>query len=107
MRGEPQNIQIGTALDLLTNPSRRQILHHLAEKNHQTTIDQLSSNLQSIGNNQTIELYHSHLPKLDQEGVISFDECEGSVEPGENFAELYTLLGVIENHWENTKTEVN
>lgn len=42
--------------------------------------------------NQKLELYHNHLPKLDDAGLIEWDREEGVVEKGPRFDEVHPLL---------------
>ena len=71
-------------LQLVADRRRRQAIHHLRhEANGKTTIDELVDRLHNGGPDAddqltdreqlTIQLYHAHLPKLADHGVVEFE----------------------------------
>lgn len=109
-----QSISTERALELLTKPQRRQILHQVADTPDRTTVDQLKTWLEPAdstrsdegdsGERRGIELHHLHLPKLQDAGVIEYDASQGIVHQGQQFQEVLSLLEVIEGHREDTST---
>lgn len=55
-----------------------EIAEHVAAKEHDTTVAELTS---SQRQRVYIPLYQSHLPKLDKKGVIEYDKPRGIVRP--------------------------
>jgi hypothetical protein len=108
MTGSQQRISTETALQLLTNQQRRQILRQLAETSGWTTVDQLKKDLgvtDSVtpeGNgsieHRGIELHHVHLPKLADANVITYDGSQGTVHRGQAFQDVFSLLEMIDQH---------
>jgi DNA-binding transcriptional ArsR family regulator len=46
------------------------------------------------------ELYHVHLPKLEQAGYVESDPDRRRVRPGPNFDEIEPLLDLLVEHWD-------
>lgn len=44
------------------------------------------------------ELYHRHLPKLDEAGYIEWDRERDVIRRGPRFAEIAPLVSLMENH---------
>lgn len=42
-----------------------------------------------------LSLYHNHLPRLDDAGVVVYDETEGTVAPGLNFDSITRALSDV------------
>ena len=55
-----------------------EIAEHVAAKEHETTLAELTSTQRQ---RVYIPLYQSHLPKLDSKGVIEYDKSRGIVRP--------------------------
>ena len=73
------------AFALLANPARRHVLRTLLETSA-TTIDDLAERLAGAPNvdgrsidRTKIELVHDHLPRLEDHGVIEYDDRNGDV----------------------------
>jgi DNA-binding transcriptional ArsR family regulator len=115
MSKSEQRIATETALELLTNQQRRQILRRVADAPDGTTVDQLTQHLggadslRSDGNGSAegIELHHVHLPKLREASVIEYDTDRGSVRRGREFQAVLGLLKAIDDHREDTSTSVS
>lgn len=45
-----------------------------------------------------IELYHRHLPRLDETDYIDWDEDSGRIRRGEDFEEVRPLLELLDDH---------
>lgn len=54
----------------------------------------------SSGGELATELYHNHLPKLVEAGVVEWDREAGTVSRGERFAEIGPLLELLANNRE-------
>ena len=93
--GESTELTDDRAYHLLQNERRRNVLRYLdgtdgpvemrdvaeqvAAWEHDTTVEALASDERQ---RVYIALYQSHLPKLDKEGVIEYDQSRGVVERG-------------------------
>lgn len=114
MSNVQQPISTETALRLLTNQQRRQILHRLAETPAGTTVDELKKHLEEANptnsggervlDSQFVELHHVHLPMLHEANVITYDVTHGSVQRGRAFNDVLSLLEAIDNHRKDTST---
>lgn len=88
------------AFTLLSNPDRRHVVRTLLETTV-TTIDDLAEGLAASPDADSrtidqakIELVHNHLPRLEDYGVIEYDDRNGDVvldDPGD----LETYLSVV------------
>lgn len=68
---------------LLAAPPRRAVLEALVRADGRLTLTRLVSTLADAdGDERTveIELHHSHLPKLDEAGLVDYDAAAGEVE---------------------------
>ncbi|WP_227379271.1 DUF7344 domain-containing protein [Haladaptatus halobius] len=78
---------------LLQTPRRRYVLQYLKENDGSVEMRSLAEQVAAWENNTTLQaltsnqrqrvyiaLYQSHLPKLDKEGVIKYDQNRGTVE---------------------------
>jgi len=112
MSNSEQRIATETALELLTNQQRQQILRQVADTPDGMTVDRLTQHLrgadslQPDGNGSVehrgIELRHIHLPKLQEANVIEYDTDQGTVHRGREFQDVLDLLAVIDDHREET-----
>ena len=96
---------LDTLLRLVTDRRRRQAIHHLRhEPNGKTTIDGLVDRLHNGGldaddqptdrEQLAIQLYHTHLPKLVDHGVVEFEPKNGAIryQPDEQFETVLDSL---------------
>ncbi|ADB62940.1 hypothetical protein Htur_4111 (plasmid) [Haloterrigena turkmenica DSM 5511] len=67
----------------------RDIAEHIAAKEHDTTVKQLTSTQRQ---RVYIPLYQSHLPKLDKKGIIEYEKTRGIVRPGDRLEEIRPYL---------------
>lgn len=51
--------------------------------------------------NFVLELTHSHLPKLEDAGLIAWDQDRGEIREGDNFREIKPLLGVLSDYYDD------
>lgn len=109
-----QRISTETALRLLTNQQRRQILRRMADTPDRTTVDQLKKHLEAANSTnpdenewldqQNIEIQHVHLPMLLEANVIEYDASQETVHRGREFQDVLSLLEVIDEHRKATST---
>lgn len=50
------------------------------------------------GETMQIELYHRHLPRLDETGYIEWEEETGRIRRGADFDEIRPLLELLDDH---------
>lgn len=97
--------RLGAILDALSHPTRRKVLVHLESCEGAVSLGELAS---EIGSPYTItdplrrsaerdhhvemQLYHVHLPKLDQEGLVTFDTADRTVAISEDGEEALRRL---------------
>ena len=67
----------------------RDIAEHVAAREHETTVAALTS---AQRQRVYIPLYQSHLPKLDEAGVIDYDKPRGIVRPAEHLDAFRSYL---------------
>jgi len=95
--------------DLLSNHRRRYALHYIKHNGDRATLGELSDQiaaweneigLEEVGYDERKRVYTSlqqvHLPRMDEAGVVEFDDREGAVEIGPAAADLDVYLEVVE-----------
>jgi hypothetical protein len=91
-----------TQLNALADPYRRQLLVALLGHNPQDDddIDPLDRIVRSETDSKflKIEMFHTHLPKLDDLGYIEWHRSEGTIHKGPNWDEIAPLLELIHDH---------
>lgn len=93
------------AYHLLQNERRRKVLRYLQGKEEVVYMRDVAEQVAAWENNTTvaelssdarqrtyIPLYQSHLPKLDKEGIINYDQSRGNIEPTSLVEELNEYL---------------
>ncbi|RBI60676.1 hypothetical protein DMJ13_17050 [halophilic archaeon] len=99
------NLTADQAYHLLQNQRRRNVLRYLRDADEPVEMRDIAEQVAAWENNTTvaalssdarqrtyIPLYQSHLPKLDEEGVINYDQSRGIVEPTPLVEELNEYL---------------
>lgn len=114
MTESQQQLTIETTLRLLADQQRRQILRWIAATAGEVPVDTLTQRLdepesvpaseESATDAAVLRLQHVHLPMLEQAGVIVYDAEAGAVQRGAGFAEVLSLLDVIESHRADVST---
>jgi DNA-binding transcriptional ArsR family regulator len=103
-------IDFDMVLDLCRDSHRRIILAVLIEEQRSLTVNDLTKTILKH-NHQTsitevpkeeltkiqLSLVHTHLPKVEMEGVIEYDRERQIVEPTEQFDQLQPYLSAIIN----------
>ncbi|MDT3435755.1 hypothetical protein [Haloarcula sp. 1CSR25-25] len=86
----------GASLDvifeILKNSRRREVLHYLRERDEQVSLGELAEHVAAIENDTTTDaltsserkrvyvgLYQCHLPKMDDIGVVDFNQDRGHI----------------------------
>lgn len=95
--------------ELLSNHRRRYTLHHLQHTDGNVELGELSEQVAAWENDSTVEnvssderkrvytsLQQFHLPKLDEQNVVAFDDRSGTVELSEQASDLDVYLEVVE-----------
>ncbi|EFW91186.1 hypothetical protein ZOD2009_15201 [Haladaptatus paucihalophilus DX253] len=90
---------------LLQNERRRNVLRYLHDTEGQVSMRDIAEQVAAWENDSTVQsitsserqrvyipLYQSHLPKLDEEGVIEYDQSRGTVTKTETANVLYEYL---------------
>lgn len=87
-----QTVDRYAVFELLSNGHRHRLLTTLLEEGSTTAIppsDDTEADLESV----RIALYHIHLPKLDDAGLIEWDRDQNQVSKGPKFKTVVDLLG--------------
>lgn len=90
------NLSVETLFDVLESSHRRFVLSNLSNSPPPVKIDDLAERIASaeagaavadasseMVNEIEILLYHVHLPKMADVGLVTYDSSEGTVEPGD------------------------
>lgn len=101
MEGSPETLGVDKLYDTLSNERRRACLQYLAENEGAVGVDDLATSiaedaatddLESVKQSTYISLIQSHLPKLDDYGVVEYDADTKTVLPGPAFGQVYGCL---------------
>lgn len=92
--------------DLLSSPRRRYVLYYLRETGESIELTDLAEQVAAWENETTVEeiteqerkrvyvsLYQTHIPRLDEAGVIDYDRDSGSVALASEASEIDQYLG--------------
>lgn len=107
---DADQLPLDVIFDVLANERRRMVLHRLQVGDGSTTLSDLAEYIAAVENDKPeraltsserkrvyICLYQSHLPKLDDAGVIDFDGDRKTVEVGPNLEEVTRFLPSTED----------
>lgn len=100
MNDAPGITSFDNLIDALANIQRRKLLISLLEHNPQddTPIVIADSDNERDSLERLIPMYHVHLPKLAEYGLIVWDEESHEVTKGPNFDEIRPLLKLLNDH---------
>lgn len=87
--------------DILSHPARRRLLVALDAQNPRDEDDLASNSIAGDGENLELleqEMYHSHLPKLEEAGFINWDRDRGTITRGPRFEEIEPLIKLMNDH---------
>ncbi len=84
-------------LEALADPYRRELLLALTEHNPQDDSDSDPLNIHPDGADEfsQLNIFMGHLPKLDELGIIDWDQDEDQITKGPDWAEFEPLLQLI------------
>ena len=85
---------------MFCHPARRRILHTLAQDNPR---DEDGFESEYFASDEKIEvfkreLYHNHLPKLNEAGFIDWDRETDTITRGPRFEDIQPLVTLMANH---------
>jgi len=103
-----EELSYDECFDLLSSYRRRYTLHYLEQNGEEASISDLSEqvaawenekSMQEVSYNERKRVYTSlqqvHLPRMDEVGVVEFDENQGTVETGPAAEKLDIYLDVV------------
>ncbi|WP_227133093.1 DUF7344 domain-containing protein [Halorubellus salinus] len=108
------------ALRLLLKEERRRVIRTLAERQRETTVDQLAAALcespaatprgsrtvdEGDLDDAVLDLLHVHIPVLRDGDVIVYDPQQETVRRGEQFRPVRNLLAAIDAHRDGALTD--
>lgn len=108
----PAPLTTDRLLDTLANTHRRRVVRRLFERGASVPLERLIDDLataQTDDGTETdreaarIALYHSHLPKLVDDGVVTFDREESVVGPGPQLRVVAACLDALEHTRERAR----
>jgi hypothetical protein len=98
-------LPLDVTFEMLKNRRRRLVLSYLRENGETTRIGDLAEHIAAIENDTDVAqlnsqqrkrvyigLYQCHLPKMDDAGVVDFNQDRGLVDLRENADQLYAYL---------------
>ena len=99
--------RLGELLGALADPYRRELLFALMEHNPQDGDDSDPLNIHPEGEDAFTHLNISmgHLPKLDEMGIIDWDQDDNSISKGPDWEEFEPLLQLIAENKERLPKE--
>jgi len=102
-----EELPLDVTFEILKNRRRRLVLQYLRDAEETTSIGELAEHIAAIENDTTVQqlnaqqrkrvyigLYQCHLPKMDDAGVVEFNQDRGRIDPGLNVEPLYDYLDV-------------
>jgi len=102
---EPVDLSLDTIFEILKNQRRRYVLKHLRETTGTVQLNELADQVAAWENDKAIGLvssnerkrvyvglYQCHLTKMDDSGVIDFDQYRGTIEVRPAVDRLYEYL---------------
>lgn len=114
---EPESDSESTALtrdevfETLSNRRRRFVLHHLQDVDESSTLSEIAEQVAAWENDSTVDAISSserktvytslqqfHLPKMEEMGVVRFDQRDGTVALTEAATDLDIFLEVVDRY---------
>ena len=102
-----EQLPLDITFEILKNRRRRLVLKYVRDTEEPVTIGELAEHIAAIENDTTVQqldaqqrkrvyigLYQCHLPKMDDAGVVDFNQGRGRIEVGDHVASLYEYLDV-------------
>lgn len=98
------------AYDLLSNSRRRFVISHLRKRGRPIQLDELAAEVAAWENDLPadeltdqhrkrayVSLYQTHIPKLEEAGIVEFDSDEGTVTLRDGISQLEQFLPTTES----------
>ncbi|WP_262179846.1 ArsR family transcriptional regulator [Haloarcula laminariae] len=101
MPHQESDTKLGHALEVLSNSYRRELLLALLEHNPQDDADRDPLDIIDPPLEPEVlevELFHEHLPKLEELGFIEWDRDTGKISKGPDWADIEPVLRLIADH---------
>ncbi len=111
------DLPLDVTFEILKNQRRRLVLEYLRDTDETITIGELAEHIAAIENDTTVQqldaqqrkrvyigLYQCHLPKMDDAGIIEFNQSRGRIDTGEHMEPLYEYLDVDANNDDQDST---
>ena len=92
---------VNDLFNALSNPYRRQLLVALLDHNPQDDSDRDPFDILSEADKAEVlelMLVHTHLPKLDHMGYISWNRSAGTISKGPRWNEIAPILKLMHDH---------
>ncbi|NIB98522.1 hypothetical protein [Halobacterium sp. R2-5] len=102
-----EQLPLDITFEILKNRRRRLVLEYVRDTEEPVTIGELAEHIAAIENDTTVQqldaqqrkrvyigLYQCHLPKMDDAGVVDFNQGRGRIEVGNHVESLYEYLDV-------------
>lgn len=106
MANEDSELSRGRVFDILSSPRRRYVLFYLKNRQQPVELTELAEELAAWENDITVDelssqarkrvyvsLYQTHVPKLEEAGLIEYDADTGHLVLAEDTSELAPYLG--------------
>lgn len=115
MGSSEQPLSQDVVFDILSSPRRRYVLYYLKQVDEPIELTDLAEQVAAWENETTpesltdqerkrvyVSLYQTHIPKLDEAGIVTYDQDDGSVElaPGSSAIDEYLPQSGPEFSWE-------
>jgi hypothetical protein len=107
--GDERGVDQDDLFDILSNRRRRYALHALTGTGEETELGALAEQVAAWENETTVPdvtpaqrkrvytaLQQSHLPRMDEMGVVEFDKRAGTITPTEEIDEFDVYMNVVE-----------
>ncbi|WP_290819100.1 ArsR family transcriptional regulator [Halovivax sp.] len=107
---EEEGLSKDVIFELLKNRRRREVLQHLLEREETVTLGELAEQIAAWENDTTVNalssdqrkrvyvaLYQTHLPKMDDAGIIDYDQDRGLISLSDN-ADLLMMYLDTDSH---------
>ena len=99
-----KSASLDVMFDALRDPYRRRILLAVSDHNPRDINEFTQDEFASVDADEAdpeqveLELFHSHLPKLDEKGYIDWSPETQTIRRGPNFDDIAPLLKLIGDH---------
>lgn len=100
-----EELSLDYVFEILKNERRRRVLSYLRDHDERVTLSDLAEHIAALENDTDVAsitssqrkrvyvgLYQCHLPKMDDMGVVDFNQNRGIIERGPNAEQLYEYI---------------